>query len=331
MLKFNIHEKYSFYKNKGLSGLANLGNTCYMNSIIQCLSNILPLTHHLLTMKVNDNNLVQMYTKVLMGIWKENSPVAPKSFKKCLDVILPKYSDNKQHDAHEFLLDFVEILHKFVLVKELKFKTSINSSKYIKQATESWYNHINKPSVISELFYGQYMKKFTCNDCNYHSRKYEAFLSLDLYCDKNDKSISELIKDNFMRDYVYFTCENCGNENRDIEHELDTEIFKFPSVMIISLKRFKVSNGKMTKILNAINVDDILDFSEYTCISEDESVIYDLQGIVCHIGNSLNSGHYFTLIKDQEWICFNDINVKKYDITKLDKAYPYILFYNRRN
>lgn len=336
MVKLNIYEKYAFYKNKGLSGLSNLGNTCYMNSILQCLSNTLPLSHYLLTMKIESplNNLIQMYIKVLLEIWKENSPLAPVSFKKCLNIILPKYKNNIQHDAHEFLLDFMNILHDNLSIKEVDFDININASKYIKEANSSLKTHIKKKSIISELFNGQIIKKFTCNDCNYTFRRYEPFLSLDLYCPKPERELSHHIKNNFQRDYQYFSCENCGNENRHVEHEVDSGIFKFPEVLIILLKRFTT---KSIKNINSVILNDTLDFSEYSYISTDESVIYDIKSIVCHTGKSLDYGHYFTLIKNDfasngvNWTCFNDTSVNDFDITNLDPSYPYILFYQRRH
>lgn len=323
----NIHEKYSFYKNKGLSGLSNLGNTCYINSILQCLSNTLSLTHFLLTSKVVDNNLIQMYIKVLIEIWKENSPLAPKSFKKCLDIVLPKYKGNNQQDAHEFLLDFLNYIHTSLPIKEVHFNTELYSNKYIKQALETWKIHIKKSSVISNLFYGQYIKKFKCISCNHTFRSYEPFLSLDVYCQKAERPISSYINSHFKRDYQYFSCENCGNKVQDIEHEVDTGIFKLPEILIISLKRFQ----KNKKNLNYVFIDDTLDFSEYSYNSTDEGVIYNIKSIVCHTGKSLDHGHYFSIIKiDNKWIKFNDIEVKQIDIADLDPSYPYILFYERK-
>lgn len=336
MGKLDIHQKYKFSKNKGLSGLSNLGNTCFMNSVLQCLSNSLPLTQHLLTININAelNTLIKMYIKLLFEIWKENSPLAPKSFKTCLNVTLPKYNNNLQHDAHEFLLEFMEILHDNLSnsIRNVEFEINPNSNKYVQQASKSWNKYIKNKSIISELFYGQFMKIFSCNSCYYTFRKYEPFISLDLPCVKNNDNISNCVKKYFDKDYHYFSCMKCNKDGIDVEHQVDTTIFRLPEILIISLKRFTVIKQQYVKNLNTIILNDTLDLSDFSSISTDTSVIYDIKSIICHTGKTLESGHYFTLIRNKDnWNYFNDHQIYyNFDITKLDLSYPYILFYERR-
>lgn len=331
MVKPDIYQKYTFYRNKGLSGLSNLGNTCYINSVLQCISNIIPLTHYLLTsLKINEelNPLVQTYIKLLIEIWKENRPLAPVSFKNCINEIIPKFKGNNQHDAHEFLNDFMYIFHNNLPLKKIYFKINENSNKYIKKADDSWKRLIKQPSVISDLFYGQFCNIFRCNACEYITKVYDPFLTFDIEITKNECFLSDNINKYFLRDIVYMKCENCAPEEKDIdvEHEVDKGIFKLPENLIISLKRFK--NNKKNN--NLVLLDTVLDFSEYSYVSTDESVIYDLQSIVCHKGD-LNQGHYFSLIKkDNNWYCFDDMKVNTFNYKNLDMSLPYILFYTKR-
>ena len=75
---------------KGLSGLVNFGNTCYMNSAIQCLGNIKSLRDYFLNKDFIDDinkkkievNLVIQWYKLLMGMWRKNSTISPQSFRR---------------------------------------------------------------------------------------------------------------------------------------------------------------------------------------------------------------------------------------------------------
>ena len=97
-------------------GLYNLGNTCYLNSSIQCLSAISPLSRYLLGQKHQDDlnleskygtkgDLITNYIKLLTDLWLDNKPaVQPQNMKQCIGRINPDFQGVAQHDAHEAIL-----------------------------------------------------------------------------------------------------------------------------------------------------------------------------------------------------------------------------------
>lgn len=332
----SIYDKYNFYNSKGFSGLKNLGNTCFINSVLQCLSHTTQLTHYLLTSKKKSTKIINNYVILLTEMWKKDTIIVPVSLKKTLDITLPKYSDYNQHDAHEFLIDLLYIFHNDTPMKEVQYDIDTNCSKHVKKSNKIWYDTLKKKSIISKLFFGQLMKEYICKDCNHKHRNFELFSNLFLYALKDDLCINDYLKYHFDRDYLYFPCDNCGNENspRDVEHEVNSSIFKFPEIFIICIQRNKKDINKITKNLHNVHLDESLDFSDYSYISSYESVNYYLKSIICHIGSSTDSGHYFSVIKnehDNTWTHFNDTKItKNYDISKLDLSTPYLLFYNRK-
>lgn len=330
----NKYIKYKVYKDNGLSGLKNLGNTCYMNSVLQCLSNVLNLTHYLRTCKtLPEDEVISSYVKLLNAIWKSNSPIIPSSFKTSINKKLKKYDTSNQYDSNEFLLDFLEVLNNNLITKKVKISSNnTNSNKYLIQANNSWSEYFNKKStVISELFYGQYIKNYKCRGCNENMYKtFEPFITLNLSCNRGI-DINDLIREHFNRDYIYTKCKVCSDEYTDKEYELNTQIFKLPEILILTINRF---NNNLSKNNKNIKINYTIDLCDYVSISEDTSIdkstVYELNSMICHIGD-LNDGHYTSIIKNyQDWYCFDDINVNKYDMDKLDESTPYILFYEMK-
>lgn len=108
----------------GLTGLGNLGNTCFMNSALQCLSNSVPLTRYFLSDKhkeeLNCDNPLGMrgeianaYAGLLHQMWKEQySSVAPRQFKTAVGRFAPQFSGYQQQDSQELLAFLLDGLHE---------------------------------------------------------------------------------------------------------------------------------------------------------------------------------------------------------------------------
>uniref|UniRef100_A0A667ZBV9 Ubiquitin carboxyl-terminal hydrolase n=1 Tax=Myripristis murdjan TaxID=586833 RepID=A0A667ZBV9_9TELE len=180
----------------GLCGLSNLGNTCFMNSAVQCLSNIPPLTEYFLkdkyTDELNEDNplgmkgeIARAYAELIKQVWSgKYSYVTPRPFKTQVGRFAPQFSGYQQQDSHELLAFLLDGLHEDL--------NRIRKKPYIQLkdadgrpdkvvAEEAWENHIKRnDSIIVDIFHGLFKSTLVCPVCSKVSVTFDPFCYLTL-------------------------------------------------------------------------------------------------------------------------------------------------------
>ncbi|XP_065831123.1 ubiquitin carboxyl-terminal hydrolase 32-like isoform X2 [Oscarella lobularis] len=180
----------------GTTGLSNLGNTCFMNSALQCLSNTKLLTDYFLRdlylYDLNRDNplglqgkIAKRYGDLVTDLWKgDASSVAPLKMRWTIGKYAPRFNGYQQHDSQELLAFLLDGLHEDLNRVQEKPYVELKDSNGRPDslvAAEAWDNHLKRnKSVVVDLFQGQLRSEVVCKVCGYESVRFDPFSFLSL-------------------------------------------------------------------------------------------------------------------------------------------------------
>ena len=337
----------------GVIGLQNLGNTCFLNSSLQCLSATIPLTDYFLgydyRSEINKTNflgtggkLVNAYAELAKAMWLGNkSVVSPVDFKKQLQTFAPQFVGFHQHDAQELLAFLLDGIHEDLnRVKERPYveDRDCDGTNDENDAVENWKNYLRRnKSLIVDMFQGQLRNTCKCLKCGHVNIRFEPFMYLSLPITKKCKSVDDCmdlyLQEDVLKGADQWYCEKC-KEHVDATKKQD--IWMLPPVLIVHLKRFKYNDyGKVGSKNSASITYPVEEWDLKSRVKSARGVYpkYDLYAVSNHMGG-LGSGHYtaHTLNRfDDTWYEFNDSSYKPVDSTIHKRLFKssYVLFYNR--
>uniref|UniRef100_A0A2K5UH35 Ubiquitin carboxyl-terminal hydrolase n=1 Tax=Macaca fascicularis TaxID=9541 RepID=A0A2K5UH35_MACFA len=315
------------------TGLRNLGNTCFMNAILQSL-----------------RSLVEEFRKTLCALWQgSQTAFSPESLFYVVWKIMPNFRGYQQQDAHEFMRYLLDHLH---LELQGGFNGVSRSAILQENSTLSASNKccINGAStVVTAIFGGILQNEVNCLICGTESRKFDPFLDLSLDIPSQFRSKRSKNQENGP----VCSLRDCLRSFTDLEELDETELYmchkckkkqkstkkfwiqKLPKVLCLHLKRFHWTAYLRNKVDTYVEFPlRGLDMKCYLLEPENsgpESCLYDLAAVVVHHGSGVGSGHYTAYATHEgRWFHFNDSTVTLTDEETVVKAKAYILFYVER-
>ncbi|XP_054854171.1 ubiquitin carboxyl-terminal hydrolase 2 isoform X2 [Eublepharis macularius] len=333
---------------QGLTGLRNLGNTCFMNSILQCLSNTKELRDYCLQSQylrdLNNNSRMQMalmseFAKLIQALWTSspNESVSPSEFKTQIQRYAPRFVGYNQQDAQEFLRFLLDGLHSEVNRVLVRPKAGTDNLDHLpddEKGRQMWMKYLNREdSRIGDLFVGQLKSSLTCGACGYCSTAFDPFWDLSLPIAKKSYGEVNLIdcmrlftKEDVLDGDEKPTCCRCKARTKCTKK---FSIQRFPKILVLHLKRFSEARMRSSKLTTFVNFPlkdlDLREFASQSC----NHAVYNLYAVSNHSGTTMG-GHYTAYCKNPvsgEWHAFNDSRVTPLSSSHVRSSDAYLLFY----
>ncbi|BFZ03663.1 hypothetical protein BsWGS_06702 [Bradybaena similaris] len=303
------------------AGLVNMGNTCFFNSTLQCLTYTAPLVNYCFT---NDHRekckkkdfcmMCEIQNHIKSSLDCGGRSIKPQTILQKLRCIAKHMKWGRQEDAHEFLRFVVDHLQQSCLNGETKL------DRFSKETT-----------VINQIFGGYLRSQVTCLRCHAKSDTFDPFMDLSLDIkgvSTVEEALAKFVKPETLDNENAYKCPKCKNK---VRAQKRFSIEKAPNVLTLQLNRFDFHHHLSGKINRFIKYPEKINLRSYMSQRVGEPIMYHLYGVLVHSGHSSEHGHYYSFVKSpsKTWYCMNDSVVQQAGSNNVFSADAYVLFYGR--
>lgn len=348
----------------GQVGLKNLGNTCFMNTGLQCLCHLDPFVAYFLTGKyreeVNINNplgsggsLAAGMAQLQQALWqKSQSQFNPKDLHRVLRKCAPHlFSDYEQQDVQEFLAFCLDGLHEDLNltsgVRTASVDMEAEDEKLLEGKDEefaaalAWFRYLQRgKSFLVDLFQGQTCNTLSCMQCGHVKRRFEPFMYLSVPITRGmtriGHAIQKYLEEETLTGDERWLCPKCDAK---VDARKNIFLWKLPPILVLHLKRFEFDMATMgfKKLDVTLTCPVTLDLSSFVTSPQREHATYDVVSVANHHG-SFGSGHYTAncrvvagrTLANTDWYKFDDARVSRLKGDDVISKDAYVIFFVRR-
>ncbi|XP_063104707.1 inactive ubiquitin carboxyl-terminal hydrolase 50 isoform X1 [Cavia porcellus] len=318
----------------GVAGLRNLGNTCYMNAVLQCLASVPPLAQYfrsgqyVTALRKDCREVATAFAYLLTDMWLGDADcVSPEEFRAALGRLHPDFTKRTQQDAQEFLIYVLNALHEALRKYHQRSGEKRSTQRCCSRGIAS------ETSIITQLFEGQLNYSIMCLKCENCSYRNEVFTVLSLPIPSEyECTLQDCLQCFFQQDTLTWNnqihCSFCETKQ---ETAVRASISKPPKTIIFHLKRFDIQGQVKRKLRTDIHYPlTNLDLTPYICPVFRKHPKYNLCAVVNHFGD-LDGGHYTASCRNsvtQAWYSFDDTRVSEIPAPLVQTSMAYLLFYS---
>jgi ubiquitin carboxyl-terminal hydrolase 8 len=265
----------------GSVGMHNLGNSCYINSVVQCLNHMEPLIEFFVNgtyaNELNRKNplgsggrVATAYAAMLKEVWSgKYSALAPRMLKQTVAMFAPQFNNSYQHDSQEFCQFLMDGLHEDC--------NRVKSKPYVEElegfgmadataAIETWKKHLLRhDSIIVDRCQGMHRSHLTCPKCGRESIKFDAFstISLPLTSDKKEHGIDlqycieKFLEGEQLDELNAWYCPSCKKHVCALKM---IALWSVPDILILHLKRFTFDHCSVRNDVIRSKINDTVRF-----------------------------------------------------------------------
>jgi ubiquitin carboxyl-terminal hydrolase 8 len=318
---------------KGICGLGNLGNSCYMNATLQILSQMDELNDYLVErkelIKLPDSVITFEWIQLYQLIQQNHCSVIPNRFVERLRQVSiqkkrPEFASFQHNDSVEFFAFLLDCIHNSLngLDTSVKHQNNHPSLHAYLEGIEQ-----KDSSIVQQLFMSCSMYHYVhpvTHQIEFSKIEHEIIVSLSIPDSDSTVTLEDCFVETFKEEVL--SGENAWFDEKDQTKKTvvkKSALCHTPPLLILHLKRWRTNLSKKHVRIHAPLSIDLQKFtlSPIPCP-------YELFGIINHEG-TIQHGHYYSYVKKKDWYSINDQFIQSITPEQLIHENNYCLFYRK--